>query len=186
MTKISLLAALAAAEMSYEEAMKARDKDQTEGFVPPEKRFDFNRMKRVVKPKGDGKVADILYEMQTIEDSRKQDSEKAMKQKLMTPEELAEVHKLQMLEFEAGQDANLLDNAEDIANVEIVIKSHRCDSCRLIANKMSIEFWNLEEKYSRFSRNLSESIIIDGIEAFCHSRNYEKLVLNSKATVLLC
>ena len=114
--------------------------------------------------------------MQTIEDSRKQDEEAALKQKFMTPEELVEVHKQQMLEFEAGQDASLLENAQDIANVEIVIKSHRCDSCRLIANKMSIEFWNLEEKYSRFSRNLSESIIIDGIEAFCHSSNFEKWV----------
>ena len=174
MTKISLFVALAAADMSYDEAMKARDKAQTEGFVPPEKRFDFNRMKRKIIPKGDGSVADITYEMQTIEDSRKQDEEAALKQKFMTPEELVEVHKQQMLEFEAGQDASLLENAQDIANVEIVIKSHRCDSCRLIANKMSIEFWNLEEKYSRFSRNLSESIIIDGIEAFCHSSNFEK------------
>ena len=92
----------------------------------------------------------------------------------MTPEQLGEVHKHQLAEFEAGQDANLLDSAQDLANVDIVIKSHRCDSCRLIANKMSREFFDLEEKFSRFSRNLSESVIIDGIEEFCHKINWEK------------
>jgi hypothetical protein len=159
--------------MTKEEAMRARDRDQREGFIPPEKRFDFNRMNRVLQPKGDGH-ADIMYKMQTIETSRQQDEEAALKQKFMTPEELAEVHKNQLAEFEAGQDANLLDSARDMANVDIVIKSHRCDSCRLIANKMSMEFFDLEEKFSRFSRNLSESVIIDGIEEFCHKLNWEK------------
>ena len=170
--RVTLIVATVSA-MTDEEAQRARDKDQREGFIPPEKRFDFNRMGRVVKPQGDGK-AEIHYQMQTIEESRKQDEEAALKMRFATPEELEEIHKKQLIEFEAGQDANLLDNAQDVANVDIVIKSHRCDSCRLIANKMSIEFFNLEEKFSRFSRNLSESIIIDGIEEFCKSTNWEK------------
>ena len=65
--------------MTNEEAMRARDRDQREGFIPPEKRFDFNRMNRVTKPKGDGK-ADIMYSMQTIETSREQDEEAVLRQ----------------------------------------------------------------------------------------------------------
>lgn len=62
----------------------------------------------------------------------------------------------------------------DLANLDIVIKAHRCDACRIIANKMSIEFWKLEERFSRFSRNLSESVVYDGIEEFCHVKNWDR------------
>ena len=60
-------------------------------------------MKRVVKPNADGKTADVTYEMQTIEDSKKQDLEKIARMQLLSVEELEEIHKEQMLEFEAGQ-----------------------------------------------------------------------------------
>ena len=46
-----------------------RDDYNKNHFIPPEKRFDFNRMKRVMVPKGDGVSADIKYEFQTMEQS---------------------------------------------------------------------------------------------------------------------
>ena len=82
-----------------------------------------------------------------------------------------------MAEFDAGQDANLLNQSMDLANLDIVIKAHRCDACRIIANKMSIEFWKLEERFSRFSRNLSESVVYDGIEEFCHVKNWDRYIM---------
>ena len=41
-------------------------------FMPPEKRFDFNKMKRrmVPKPEMGENVADVHYDMQTIEESQ--------------------------------------------------------------------------------------------------------------------
>ena len=40
--------------------------------MPPEKRFDFNKMKRrmVPKPEMGENVADVHYDMQTIEESQ--------------------------------------------------------------------------------------------------------------------
>ena len=49
--------------------MKKREEDRNQ-FMPPEKRFDFNRMNRQVIPKKDGSnVADVTYNFQTIEQS---------------------------------------------------------------------------------------------------------------------
>ena len=43
----------------------------------------------------------------------------------------------------------------------------------MIAAKLSIEFWDLEERFSRFSRQLSDSVVYDGVEAFCEAKNWE-------------
>ena len=51
-----------------------------------------------------------------------EDREKAAKMKLMGPEELKKILDQEMLEFEAGQDANLLDASSDLANLDITIK----------------------------------------------------------------
>jgi hypothetical protein len=124
-------------------------------------------------PKGDGVHADVTYNFQTMEQSAEHDKMRALKMKLMGPEELQKILDLEMNEFEAGQDSNLLDASVDIANLQVVLKAHRCDSCRLIAAKLSIEFWDLEERFSRFSRQLSDSVVYDGVEAFCEAKNWE-------------
>ena len=51
-----------------------------------------------------------------------QDKMKALKMKLMGPEELQKILDLEMKEFEAGQDSNLLDASVDIANLQVVLK----------------------------------------------------------------
>ena len=47
---------------------------------------------------------------------------RALKMKLMGPEELQKILDLEMNEFEAGQDSNLLDASVDIANLQVVLK----------------------------------------------------------------
>ena len=42
--------------------------------------------------------------------------------KLMGPEELQKILDLEMKEFEAGQDSNLLDASTDIANLQVTLK----------------------------------------------------------------
>ena len=46
-----------------------RDDYNKNFFIPPEKRFDFNRMNRQMVPKGDGVHADVTYNFQTMEQS---------------------------------------------------------------------------------------------------------------------
>ena len=58
--------------------------------------------------------------------------------------------------------------------IQIVIKSHRCDACRIVAMELSKEFWNLEERFSRKTRLLGEEIVYDGLEQFCQQKNWEK------------
>lgn len=72
-----------------------------------------------------------------------------------------------------GQDLNLLESV-DLQNLQITIKSHRCDQCRILAMDLSTEFWNLEERFSRKTRSLSEDIVYDGIEVFCETENWER------------
>jgi len=84
-------------------------------------------------------------------------------------------------DFELGQDLALLDDSADIANMPVMMKSHRCDACRLIAMYIGQEFWRLEEIYSRYSRKLSEDVLYDGLEEFCKIKNWERVGLTQTA-----
>merc|ERR1711990_617230 len=70
-------------------------------FMPPEKRFDFNKMKRrmVPKPEMGENVADVHYDMQTIEESQEEEKRERLRMKFMKPEELAKIHERELAEF---------------------------------------------------------------------------------------
>ena len=104
----------------------------------------------------------LNYNMKTIKQTK---MEKEAQKNFMlraTPDELKIIFEHHRKDFELGQDLALLDDTTDLANMPVMMKSHRCDACRLIALYLGREFWRLEEVYSRYSRKLSEDILYDG------------------------
>ena len=98
----------------------AERQENEDNFVPPEKRFDFNKMGRNVKEDPNNPGQGILnYNLQTIEQSKEEEVVKQQALKFATPEELKIVHKQHLLDFERGQDLNLLANSEDISNLQV-------------------------------------------------------------------
>ncbi len=136
---------------------------QDDDFIPPEERFDFGNMNRqFIRNEENPEKNSLNYELKTIKQSkREKEAQKSYLQKA-TPAELKIIFEHHRQDFEHGQDLALLDDSADIANMPVMMKSHRCDACRLIAMFLGQEFWRLEEVYSRFSRKLSEDVLYDG------------------------
>merc|ERR1719447_2432356 len=120
-------------------------RDDEADFIPPEKRFDFSKIGRHLEEDPDAPgMGKLSFQMQTLEQTAEQEKKLKDAMKYATPDQLKVLHAQHLKDFDMGQDLNLLESV-DLQNLQITIKSHRCDQCRILAMDLSTEFWNLEE-----------------------------------------